>query len=395
MIKFLHRTWAEIDLDALAHNLSVIRTYLEPETKVCATVKADAYGHGAPAVARKLQECGAEYLSVSNVDEALQLRREGIRLPILILGFTPVEKVGDLADYDFLQCAFSYEYAKELSEELTRRERHEHIRIHIKVDTGMSRLGILCHSIEKIQTAADEVEKIFHLPGIVTEGIFTHFADASDKKDGFTSLQFSIFNLLLEELKGRGISPAIRHSSASAAILHNPECQMDMVRPGIILYGTYPDDWPIDREPRLQPVMRLCSIISYVKEIEAGDSVSYSRTFRADRSMRVATIPVGYADGYPRMLSNSADVLICGKRAPILGRVCMDQIVVDVTDIKEACAGKPVTLIGRDGEEEITCDELAKLTGTISWEIYCGISKRVPKIYHEKGRPIGMQYDLL
>ena len=395
MLKFLHRTWAEIDLDALENNLKVIRQYIRPETAICATVKADAYGHGAPAVARKLQECGVQWLSVSNVDEAVQLRREGIRLPILILGFTPVEKVEILAEYEITQCVFSVDYAKELSRELCRRGRGESVSIHVKIDTGMSRLGILCHSCEAVPEAAAQVAEIAALPALTADGIFTHFADASERRERFTEHQFACFTALLEALEQRDVTFAVRHCSASAAILHNPECQLDMVRPGIILYGSYPDDLPIDRPLRLRPMMRLLSVVSYIKEIAPGDTVSYSRTFRADRAMRVATIPVGYADGYPRQLSNSADVLICGKRAPVLGRVCMDQIVVDVTAVPEAKSGALVTLIGADGEEEITCDELAALSGTISWELYCGISKRVPKIYLEGGKTVGMQYDLM
>ena len=382
MNELIRRTWAQIDLDALGDNIRSIKNSLAPGTKLCAVVKADGYGHGYEYTAGEMAENQADWFAVSNLSEALQLRGVGISAPILILGYTPPEKAEALAFNDISQTVFSLSYAKALSE----RAVFSGIKVnaHIKLDTGMSRLGFLYHDSVEDYPVLDEIETACRLPGLRPEGIFTHFSSA-DCSDGelYTRLQYDLFLSAVDRLALRGVAFPLRHCSNSAAILQYPEMHFDMVRAGIILYGMYPSD-AVARTLPLRPVMELKTVISMIKTIPADTAVSYARTFTSAREMRVATVPVGYADGYPRKLSNRAYMLVNGKKAPVLGNICMDQCMIDVTEIPDAAEGQTVTVFGTDCGASLTVDALAQAAGLINYEIVCGISKRVPRVYKKK-----------
>lgn len=370
---FLHRTWAEIDISALIHNFKIIKAAADG-AKIMAVVKANAYGHSVADIAPALQSEGADFFAVSNIEEAIQLREIGIVKPILILGYTPPEMARELALNDISQCVYSSEYAALLSN--FAKKNNVTVKINIKLDTGMSRLGFNCRSddLPEIEKAAYAAE----LPFLSLEGVFTHFAVAdrtAKNEDGFTEKQFSRFLTALRFLKERGIEPPIRHCCNSAALLIDHDKHLDLCRPGIILYGLKPS-YELDLKEDLIPVMTLKSVVSMVKEIGPSDTVSYGRTFKCERKMRIATVAAGYADGYPRLLSNKGYVLIRGKKAPIVGNVCMDQITVDVSGIEGVSMGDEVILFGK----ELSVDILANLCGTINYEIVCGISPRVPRI---------------
>ena len=382
----LRRTWTQIDLDALRENVRTIKGALGPGTRLCATVKADGYGHGYANTATEMAENDVDWFAVSNLSEALQLRDAGISAPILILGYTPPEKAEALACNDISQAVFSTNYARALSDRAVLSGIK--VNAHIKLDTGMSRLGFLYHDSVEDYPVIDEIEAVCRLPGLFPEGIFTHFSSA-DCADGevYTRLQYDLFLSAVGRLEKRGVVFPLRHCSNSAAILQYPEMQMDMVRAGIILYGLYPSD-AVSRSLPLTPVMELKTVISMIKTVPADTPISYSRTFCSGREMRIATVPVGYADGYPRLLSNRAYMLVNGKPAKVVGNVCMDQCMLDVTDIPDAAEGQTVTVFGRDGGASLTADDLAAAAGLINYEILCGISKRVPRVYQKGNRTV-------
>lgn len=372
MIKFLRRTWAEIDIDALVHNFNIIKQ--TAKTAVCAVVKANAYGHGVDIVAPILQEAGADYFAVSNVQEAIELRNLEITKPILILGYTPCEFVCELAKYNISQCVYSLDYAKELSHNAT--QNNVNIKIHIKLDTGMSRIGFDCRD-DNLNGINDAISAA-KLDGFTLEGVFTHFAIAdrnSDQEDGFTDTQYARFSKAVGLLKSNGLNPQFCHCCNSAALCLDDNKHFDMCRAGIIIYGLTPSsDLKLPQD--FIPVMNFKSIVSLVKEIHTGDTVSYGRTFKAQKDMKVATINCGYADGYPRLLSNRGYVTINGQRANIIGRVCMDQFCVDVTNIKDVKRGDEVLLWGKDLSVDIPAD----MIGTINYELVCGVSSRVIRV---------------
>lgn len=388
MDEMLRRTWAEVSLDAIAHNYRVIRGQLKPGTGMCCVVKADAYGHGAERLAREYAVLGADWFAVSNLEEAVQIRRAGVKQPILILGYTPPGMAATLAGLEIRQALLGAEYAKRLSE--AAEKAGVTVRAHLKLDTGMGRIGFSCRNVGQAADSLDEAERACRLPGIDAEGVFTHFAVADEGEDGetFTRGQFAGFTNAVDALEKRGIRFKIRHCANSAAIFDYPEMHLDMVRPGIILYGLMPSE-RMRQKPPFQPAMELKSVVSLVKSIEPGETVSYGRVFRAERPTVVATVPVGYADGYPRRLYRDASMLVHGKRAKIIGRVCMDQLMLDVTDIPGVQEGDTVTVFGHDGGEFLSVDELAKYDGTINYEMVCGIAKRVPRIYFREGREAG------
>lgn len=388
MHHFLKRTWADINMDAIDHNFRAIRNALKPGVKMCCVVKADAYGHGAPMVAREYQRLGADWFAVSNLEEAIQLRRCAITRPILILGYTPPQNAEELSELNISQTVLSLDYARQLSRYA--QEANVTVNIHLKVDTGMSRIGFLYQNPERDESSLDEMETAARLPGLAPEGIFTHFAvsDDGDQGENFTLAQYDYFRKAVEAMEARGLHFAVRHCANSGAVLDYPELQLDMVRPGIILYGMEPSEsirHPLD----LQPAMELKTVISQKKEIPAGATVSYGRTFTASQGTVVATVPIGYADGYPRHFSGKAQMLVRGKRAPIIGRVCMDQLMLDVTEIPGVEEGDVVTVFGRDGEAFLPVDELAALNDTIHYEMVCLVGKRVPRIYWKHGKQIG------
>lgn len=372
-MNFLHRAWAEIDINALKHNFEIIKKEAG-NTKIMAVVKANAYGHSAHDIAPVLDNMGADYFAVSNIDEAVQLRDAGILKPILILGYTPVSMASEISKNNFIQTVYSNEYALALSESAKKDD--VKIKIHIKLDTGMGRIGFNCRddSLNEINDAIAAAR----LPQFILEGIFTHFAVSDRTKqseDGFTDIQYNRFCKCVQLFKQAGLEPGICHCCNSAAFCLDFEKHFDMCRPGIILYGLTPSS-DLELEENLIPVMTLKSVVSMVKEINSGDTVSYGKTFKADKKMKIATVSIGYADGYPRHLSNKGYVIINGKPAKIVGRICMDQMSVDVTDIANVNQGDEVILFGK----EIRVEELADICDTINYEIVCGISPRVPKI---------------
>ncbi|MBE6821591.1 alanine racemase [Caproiciproducens sp. LBM24188] len=387
MHDFLKRTWAEINLDAVEQNYRMIRAQLNPNTLFCCVVKADAYGHGAEVLAKEYERLGADWFAVSNLEEAEQLRAAGIHLPILILGYTPPCCAERLSKLGIAQAVLSTEYACKLSEEAV--AAGVTVRVHMKLDTGMGRIGFLYQKPERDSRVIDEVAAACALPGLDPEGIFTHFSVADEGEDGkeYTLSQYENFTKAIHLLEQQGITFRIRHCCNSAAILDYPEMQLDMVRPGIILYGLLPSQ-QVSNKIALVPVMELKSIISMVKTVEPQTSVSYGRRFVTKRKTVIATVPIGYADGYPRHLYVRGSMLVRGQKAKIIGRVCMDQLMLNVSSVKGVQEGDTVTVIGRDGQNSITADELAAHNNTINYEIVSMISKRVPRIYFKNGKEI-------
>lgn len=370
---FLHRTWAEIDLEALVHNFNLIKSMTKGK-KIMAVVKANAYGHSAGDIVPVLDKSGADSFAVSNIDEALQLRQLGIKKSILILGYTPAALAETLSKNNISQCVYSEEYAIMLSQFAVKQ--NVNVKIHIKLDTGMSRLGFDCRSDNLI--GLDSAISSAKLENLIFEGIFTHFC-VSDRtsltEDGFTDSQYNRFIKSVEIFKSNGLEPTFCHCANSGAIINDCEKHLDITRPGIILYGIEPDNSP-EHKNGFIPVMSLKSVVSMVKEISEGDTVSYGRTYKVAKKTRVATVSAGYADGYPRLLSNKSYVIINGKKAKILGRVCMDQFVVDVSNIDNVKIGDEVILFGK----ELPVNMLAEMASTIGYEIVCGITPRVPRI---------------
>ena len=367
------RTWTEIDLSNLEHNYRALRAMLPQGCRFLGVVKADAYGHGAVQVARRLETLGAEYLAVACLDEALELRQAGITTPILILGYTPTERAEALLDNGITQTVYDVEMARALSDAAAAAGKT--LKIHVKADTGMSRLGWLCGG-ENLSAAVETMAQVCALPGLEAEGIYTHFANADGDED-YTMLQFTRFLDLLEALKERGITFAIRHCAASAAALKFPCTHLDMVRPGIALYGHYPDPSCEGLDgPGLRPVMTLKTRVASVKAVPAGTPVSYGCTHVLDRETKLAALTIGYADGLPRLCSDKLEVLIGGQRAPVVGRICMDMCMADVTGL-DVAPGDEVEVFG----EHLPIEDVAALAGTIQYELLCAVSPRVHRAY--------------
>ena len=367
------RTWTEIDLSNLEHNYRALRAMLPQGCRFLGVVKADAYGHGAVQVARRLETLGAEYLAVACLDEALELRQARITTPILILGYTPTERAEALLDNGITQTVYDVEMARALSDAAAAAGKT--LKIHVKADTGMSRLGWLCGG-EDQSAAMEAIAQVCALPGLEAEGIYTHFANADGDED-YTMLQFTRFLDLLEALKERGITFAIRHCAASAAALKFPCTHLDMVRPGIALYGHYPDPSCEGLDgPGLRPVMTLKTRVASVKAVPAGTPVSYGCTYVLDRETKLAALTIGYADGLPRLCSDKLEVLIGGQRAPVVGRICMDMCMADVTGL-DVAPGDEVEVFG----EHLPIEDVAALAGTIQYELLCAVSPRVHRAY--------------
>ncbi len=376
-MEFLRRTWAEINLSNLLENLNMIKKTVDP-AYVMATVKADAYGHGAVEVASAFVQNGVRWLSVSNLDEALELRENHIGGDILILGYTPLECAPILSRWNLTQTVYSLSYAQQLSDAA----RQNKIRVHLKLDTGMSRIGFVARDLQK---CLFEIECVYQLKNLQVTGIFSHLCHADEPSADamrYTQLQITRFENVLNSLKSARMQTGLSHLQNSAGILTEQGRGFSMVRPGIILYGLHPSKQL--SEGGFKPVLSLKTVISMIKELPAGECVGYGRTFTTTRPTRLATLPIGYADGYFRSLSNCGSVLIRGKRARIVGNICMDQMMVDVTDIPVE-PDDEVTLIGDSLEETITADEIAQKIGTIGYEVVCSISRRVPRIFIENG----------
>ena len=374
--------WAEINLDHLAFNIRQVRAITNPDTKIMAVVKADAYGHGIVQTSEVVLQNGADCLGVAILDEAITLREKGFTVPIVILGYIPVTDLSFVTAYDLTPTIFELAHAEALSREAVKADKR--VAVHIKIDTGMGRLGFLPE-----ERSLGIVEKIVDLPGVFVEGIYTHLSHADAKDKEYTLGQLERFNWFLERLEQKNIFIPIKHAANSAGILNYPQAHFDMVRPGIILYGLLPsDEMPNRNLPVLKPVMSLKARVASVKHIPAGSSIGYGCSHKLDKNSVIAVLPLGYADGYTRHFSNTSQALICGKRVPLVGRVCMDQIMVDITDVPGVAIGDEAVLLGKQADEEITAEELASQGGTINYEIVCMISHRVPRKYVRQDLPI-------
>lgn len=392
-MNMVKRTWAEISLNAIEHNYNVIRNKVADDTKVCCVIKADGYGHGAVELSQIYEKLGADFFAVSNIDEGIEIRKSGSKLPIVILGYTPVSEAENLAKYDISQAVFSLEYAKELSEKCV--EEDCICKMHIKVDSGMSRIGFMCQEFPRDEYSIEEICEACCLPNLEVEGLFTHFCVSDEDAEGreFTNKQYENFIHVRDSLKKRGVDISVVHCSNSGAIEDYPETCCDMVRAGIILYGLAPSSKLADRLD-LVPAMTLKTVVAFVKEVQKGATISYGRTFTADRKMKIATVPIGYADGFIRQNAKDGYMMVNGKKAKIVGRICMDQTMLDVTDIEDVKTGDEVVVFGTGENGEPTADSLAENTGTINYETVCLVGKRVPRIYIKDGKIENVMYKL-
>ena len=383
-MKTLKRTWAEVSLDNLEHNYRAIKNHIPEGCRFLGVMKADAYGHGAVPLSHALCELGAEYLAVSNLEEAIQLRRGGVRAPMLILGYTPASFADTMVFMDITQEVHSLEYAKELDTALA--GTNYILNVHLKLDTGMTRIGFFAYDHER---TLPELLEVCGLPHLHVEGVFTHFCVADSKApedEAFTRTQYARFTAMLDALAAHGIRPELRHCASSGATILYPELALDMVRPGIATYGHAPSE---DAEGilNLRPLMTVRTTVAQLREIPAGTSISYGRTYTAERDMRVAVLPIGYADGLLRSLSGKVSFRIRGRMARSVGRICMDMCMVDVSEIPGIRVGDEAALFGYDTDGTLLpCERIAQQAGTISYEILCGISKRIPRIYMQDGR---------
>ena len=380
MDKIMRPVWAEIDLDAIKFNIENIKKISE-EREVVAVVKADAYGHGAVDIIPTLLENGASRLAVAMISEALELRNNNIEAPIMILGYTPLEYGKELIENDIEQTVYDLDYAKRLSE--IAKSLGKKAKIHIAIDTGMGRIGFLPG-----EETVSIIEEIVNLKGIDTIGMFTHFATADEEDKTYTYEQFNKIKSIIDALKEKKIEIPFKHVSNSGAIMDMPETFLEGVRAGIILYGYYPSDEVKKDNLPLKRVLTLKTRVSHVKELEKDMYISYGRTFKTSRKSIIATIPVGYADGYSRLLSGKAKVIINGKAASVVGRICMDQCMVDVTDIGEVKVGDEVILLGEQDGVKYDADDMAKDMGTINYEIICMLKQRIPRVYLKEGKVV-------
>jgi len=372
------RVYAGINLSAVLHNLEEMHKNINKDTKIVAVIKTDGYGHGALPIAKAIEH--VPYLwgyAVATADEAMALVDDGRKKPILILGISFAEQFDAIIRNDIRACVCDFDTAKKLSEIAVSKNKICHI--HIKIDTGMSRIGFQVN-----EETANIIYEISKLPNIIIEGIFTHFANADELDKAPTISQMDLFQKMCAMLENKGVKIPIKHCSNSAGIVDIPDANMNMVRAGIILYGLWPSDEVNKNNMDLQPVMSLKSHISYVKDLEAGRKVSYGGTYITPKTQRIATVPVGYGDGYARSLSNKGYVLVRGQKAPICGKICMDQFMIDVSHIEGARVGDAVTLLGQDGLESITMEELGDMSERFNYEFACLITPRVPRVYYEK-----------
>ena len=373
------RVLAIVDLDAIASNIKNIRAKVDKNSGIIGIIKADAYGHGSVETAKVLLDNGADWLAVAVVDEGLNLRKNGITAPILLLGYTPELRLNDVINNGFIQTVYSYDTAKKLSDAASALGKKAVI--HIKIDTGMGRIGYRVN-----EESADEIVKISKLPNIDVNGMFTHFSTADEADKSYTLEQYNKFVKMNDMLEERGLHIPVKHAANSAAIMDFDNMMFNMVRPGIILYGAYPSDEVKKENLSLSPAMSIKTHVSYVKDVNEGDSISYGRKYTAPSKRRIATIPVGYADGFIRAYSKGGKVLVRGEYAPIVGRICMDQFMVDVTDTDGVEVNDEVVLMGKQGDKEITADFIASVLDTINYEVFCTLSKRVPRQYIQNGK---------
>ena len=376
------RTWAEINLDALEHNIREIRKITNPNAQIMAVVKADAYGHGVAKCAEVLLKNGADRFAVATLNEAIELRRLFSDVPILILGSSLESEADELVKNDITPNVYLTEFAKALSDSALKLKKP--VKVHIKLDTGMSRIGFPIHDGDN-SDVIEEILAISRMPMLEIEGIFSHFATSDEANEDYTRLQFKRFMSVCDELAERGLTIPIKHICNSAGIMMYPEYHLDMVRPGVILYGMYPSDEVDKTKLDLKYVMSLKSIITYVKEIESGRGVSYGKEYIADGVARIATVPIGYADGYSRLLASNAKIAVGEKLFPIAGRICMDQCMIDVSCVNNIKRGDEALIFG-DGA--VTVDDIAAWLGTINYEVTCMLGHRVPRVYKHDGKTV-------
>ena len=376
------RTWAEIDLDALAYNMRGIRRITKPDAKIMAVVKADAYGHGVCECAKTLLENGADRFAVATLDEATELRRRFKAVPILILGSSMPSEAEALILNDITANVYTEEFAKELSDTAARLGKTA--KVHIKLDTGMSRIGFVVTDTDN-SAVLDEIERIYNMPMLEVEGIFSHFATSDEADGSYTRLQFDRFMSICNALAERGVKIPIKHICNSAGIMMYPEYHLDMVRPGIILYGMYPSDEVDKTRLDLKYVMSVKSRVTYVKTVESGRGISYGKTYIAGGGETVATVPIGYADGYSRLLGGKAEIAVGNTRFPVVGRICMDQCMISVASGNNIKRGDEALIYGAGA---VTVDDVAAWLGTINYEITCMLSRRIPRIYVRDGMTV-------
>lgn len=379
-IKEYYRVKADINLDAIHENVVNAKALTKPGTKLMAIIKADAYGHGAVMVAHTLEDVADAY-GVAILEEGIELRQSGINKPILILGYTPAPLYPAMIKYDIATAVFEYDMAKKMSD--TAEKMGKKAKVHIKLDTGMSRIGF-----KQDEESLEAIKKISKLPGIEIEGCFTHFATMDEKDKTKAMKQFERYMDFVKKIEDAGIKIPVKHVSNSAGIIEKPEVNLDMVRDGICVYGMYPSEEVDKTKLKLTPAMEIKSYVSFVKTLEAGVEIGYGGTYTTTKETVVATIPVGYADGYSRALSNRGRVLIKGKSFPIIGRICMDQFMIDISSKPDIKQGDEVTLVGRDGDEYISIEEVADMSYSFNYEFVCDIGKRIPRVYYKDGKVV-------
>lgn len=391
-MNILKRTWTEINLDSIEHNFNTIKSKIG-DSKLCCVIKADGYGHGAVKLAHIYENLGADLFAVSNIDEAIELRDNNITKPILVLGYTPVDSVPVLKKYDVIQSVYSLNYAKAINEYCANNDIT--INAHIKIDTGMSRIGFMCQEFPRDYYSIEEIKETCNLSNIYVEGIFTHFcvSDEGDVGQRFTNKQFDNLTYVVNKLKEDNITFDLIHCSNSGAIEDYPQTYSSMVRAGIILYGLSPSHEIINNLD-LIPAMVMKTVVAHIKEVKAGSTVSYGRTFTAEKDMKIATVPIGYADGFIRAYAKDGYMIVNGKRADIIGRICMDQTIIDVTDIDDINLGDEVIVFGDGTHGERTADDLAKVADTINYEVICIVSKRVPRFFVKDGKITEVMYKI-
>ena len=378
MNKMIRPVWAEIDLDAIKYNIDSIKRRVDTK-ELIAVVKADAYGHGALDVSKTLVENGATKLAVAVITEAMELRHGNINTPIMILGYTPLEFAADLINYDIEQTIFDLEYAKKLSEIALILGKKA--KVHVALDTGMGRIGFLIND-----NSLNEILKISSLKGLEVVGIFTHFATADESDKNYSNKQYKKFTDFNEKLVSKGVNISLKHVSNSGAIIDMPNTYLDGVRAGIVLYGYYPSEDVLKQNLDLKKAITIKTQVAHVKILDKNEYVSYGRKFKTERKSIIATLPIGYADGYSRALTGKAKVIINGKFAPVVGTICMDQCMIDVTDIGDVHVGDEIIVLGKDKDLKFDADDMAKAMGTINYEVLCMIKQRIPRVYIEDGK---------
>ncbi|GIQ71378.1 alanine racemase [Xylanibacillus composti] len=387
MDPYFRPTRVEISLDALEHNYMAFRRTLPDSLKIMAVVKANAYGHGAVEIAKEAVRCGADYLGVAILDEAIELRNAGIKAPLLVLGYSPPEAIETAVKHDITLTVYTDEMLEAVE---LRPNRREPLKIHIKLDTGMGRLGLA-----EEEMAVRFITRAMQAEGVTVEGLFTHYAKADEADKRYTLMQHERIRRIVAHFEGRGIRFPLVHAGNSAAAIDTPELSFNMIRLGISLYGLYPSAEVNRTAIQLEPVMSFKTGIVMVKTLPPGSGISYGCVYHTKENEQIVTLPVGYADGFTRMLSGKAEVLIRGKRVPVVGRICMDQCVVNASELPPLRLGEEVVLIGRQGDHCITADELADMLGTINYEITCMVANRVPKVYVRGGKTVTVSNPLL